>query len=75
MLVAVLQKDFCDDGIKSFCSEFGFNVKQSYTPNEIYSRVKTDLSRAMPYLAELKTLANAVNFQAPELNNTPYGSH
>jgi len=59
---------FCSAGIKSFCDAFGFDTRKSYSARDIYDRVKRDMSKAAPYFAELKTLAQAVNFDAPELH-------
>jgi hypothetical protein len=58
---------FCKDGIKEFCSVFGFDLKDSVTPSEVYDRVKSNPSAAVPFLPELRKLAEIVNFSAPEL--------
>lgn len=58
---------FCQEGIKEFCSLFGFDLKDSVTPQEIYDRVISNKSAASPFLPELKKLAEAVGFQALEL--------
>jgi hypothetical protein len=57
---------FCQDGIKEFCSVFGFNLKGSYTPNEVYQAVIANPSAAQPFESELKTLANVVGFELPQ---------
>lgn len=59
---------FCDSGIKEFCSVFGFNLKDSVTPDEVYDRVKLNPSAAEPFLSELRTLAQAIGFNVPEFN-------
>jgi hypothetical protein len=59
---------FCDTGIKEFCSIFGFSVKDSVTPDEVYDRVKANPAAAVPFLTELKTLAETIGYSVPELN-------
>lgn len=54
---------FCDEGIKSFCSIFGFDLKGSYTPEEVENAVKQNLSAASPFVSELRTLANALGYK------------
>jgi hypothetical protein len=54
---------FCDTGISQFAQEFDFDIHASYTPNEIATRVKSNLSAAAPYISELNTLAKAVNYE------------
>lgn len=54
---------FCDAGIKAFCSEFGFNPKSAYLPEIIEKAVRSDMDAAAPFLAELKTLAHAINYK------------
>lgn len=58
---------FCQDGIKEFCSVFGFDIKESVTPSEVYDRVKSNPSAATPFISELRKLAEVVGFSAPEL--------
>jgi len=58
---------FCQDGIREFCSVFGFDLKDSVTPDEVYDRVKTNPAAARPFLSELRKLAEVVGFSAPEL--------
>jgi len=53
---------FCDTGIKSFCADFGLNTQQKYTPKEIEAAVRANPGRAYPYMAELRTLAEAYNY-------------
>jgi hypothetical protein len=57
---------FCQDGIKEFCSVFGFNLKDSYTPLEVYQAVIANPSAAKPFESELRTLANVVGFTLPQ---------
>jgi hypothetical protein len=59
---------FCDTGIKEFCSIFGFSVKDSVTPDEVYDRVKANPAAAVPFLVELKTLAETIGYSVPEFN-------
>ena len=54
---------FCDAGINLFAREFDFDIHASYTPNEIATRVKSNLSAAAPFASELNTLAKAVNYE------------
>jgi hypothetical protein len=54
---------FCKEGIKAFCNDFGFDVKKQYSPREIAEQVKSAPHLAVPYLAELRTLAAAYNYQ------------
>lgn len=54
---------FCKEGIKSFCDAYGFNTNDSYTPQEIERAVRRDTQKAIPFISELKTLANAINYQ------------
>jgi hypothetical protein len=58
---------FCKAGISSFCSDFGFNPKKEYSPSDIEKVVRNNPALAMPYLAELKTLATAYNYSVTEL--------
>jgi len=58
---------FCKEGIRQFCADFGFDIKSAYTPLEIHTRVKQNAQKAVPYLRELKILADAVGYNAPEL--------
>lgn len=53
---------FCDAGIKAFCDDFGLSTKQSYSPAQIEQAVRANPNLASPYLAELKTLANAYHY-------------
>jgi hypothetical protein len=59
---------FCDSGIKEFCSVFDFNLKDSVTPDEVYDRVKSNPTAAVPFMAELKTLAETIGYNVPEFN-------
>jgi len=56
---------FCEAGIKEFCTEFGFSLKGSYTPQEIYDAILLVPERAKPFEKELRTLAEVVGFQVP----------
>lgn len=58
---------FCEAGIKQFCADFGLSIKAAYSPLEIHTRIKQDIEKALPYLHELKILADAVGYTAPEL--------
>lgn len=59
---------FCDTGIQEFCSVFGFNLKKTYTPAEVHQAVMGNPHAARPFMAELKSLADAVGFSIPELS-------
>lgn len=58
---------FCETGIKQFCADFGLSIKGAYSPLEIHTRIKQNIQKALPYLRELKILADAVGYNAPEL--------
>lgn len=58
---------FCETGIKQFCADFGLSIKSAYSPLEIHTRIKQDIQKAIPYLHELKILADAVGYNVPEL--------
>lgn len=58
---------FCESGIKQFCTDFDLNIKNAYSPLEIHTRVKQNIEKAAKYLGELKILANAFGYHAPEL--------
>ncbi len=53
---------FCNSGIKSFCSDFGLDIKHHYTPLQIEAAVRKKPNLAQPYLYELKILASAYNY-------------
>lgn len=59
---------FCSEGISSFCSDFGFDVKKSYSPVSVYSAVKQNINKADQYLPELKILAKSIGFSVPEFS-------
>ncbi|MGO3848698.1 MAG: hypothetical protein ACTJIB_10505 [Pseudoalteromonas prydzensis] len=52
---------FCKEGIKEFCSTFGFDLKGSYSPSEIESAVRKNINAATPFMPELRVLADAYN--------------
>lgn len=56
---------FCDAGIKEFCDIYGLDIKGAYTPGEIETRVRANIKAATPFLHELKTIAQAVNYKLP----------
>ncbi len=56
---------FCEEGIKQFCRDFSLSPKGEYTPEEIRKAVEHDISSAIPYASELKTLAKAVGYAIP----------
>lgn len=56
---------FCKEGIKEFCSVFGFNLSESYTPQEVYEAISSNPLKAEPFMSELRTLASVVGFQIP----------
>ena len=53
---------FCNEGITAFCDDFGLSAKKTYHAKEIERAVRSKIDLVAPYLAELKTLANAVNY-------------
>jgi hypothetical protein len=59
---------FCRDGVQEFCSVFGFDIKSSVTPAEVYARVKANPGAAQPFERELRKLAEVVEFTVPEFN-------
>lgn len=58
---------FCEAGIKEFARAFSLDIRGRYTPDEIAAAVRADPEAAAPYLPELRTLAEAVGYRAPEL--------
>jgi hypothetical protein len=54
---------FCEAGIREFCSVFGFDIKKSYAPMDIYVAVSQDLPAAAPFERELRQLADVVGFK------------
>jgi hypothetical protein len=57
---------FCEPGIKEFCSAFGFDLKGSYTAQEVYAAIAPNPSKAAPFEKELRVLAEVVGFNVPE---------
>lgn len=53
---------FCKEGISEFCRAFGLDSAGSYTPEEIEKAVRQKPEHATPFLSELKTLANSLNY-------------
>lgn len=58
---------FCDAGLQTFCETFGFDPDGAYSPSEIEKRVAGNPAAATPYLDELRTLANAYNYESKYL--------
>jgi hypothetical protein len=56
---------FCKEGIKEFCSAFGFSLSEAYTPQEIYEAIASAPAKAAPFESELRTLASVVGFEIP----------
>jgi hypothetical protein len=54
---------FCKTGIIEFCDIFGFNPKDRVSPQEVYDRVMASPKLATPFLAELKKLADSLDFE------------
>jgi hypothetical protein len=54
---------FCDIGINQFATTFGFDTKRAYTAEEVASRVRANLTDAIPFRSELNTLAKAVSYK------------
>jgi hypothetical protein len=57
---------FCREGIIEFASVFNFDLKGSYTPQEIYEAIAPNPSKATPFEKELQVLAKVVGFSVPE---------
>lgn len=57
---------FCKEGILAFCHDFELDIKGIYSADQIYRKVKENFGKAGKYLAELKILANAMNYKVPE---------
>ncbi len=53
---------FCKEGIREFCDIFGLDSSGSYTPAEIERAVRQKPESAAPFLSELKTLANSLDY-------------
>lgn len=53
---------FCEAGIKSFCDDFGFSLKDELSAKELFNKLDTKSKQVSAYLRELKSLAKAVNF-------------
>jgi hypothetical protein len=58
---------FCKEGIKEFCSVFGFSLGESYTPKEVYEAIALNPLKAASFESELKTLAHVVGFTIPQI--------
>lgn len=54
--------NFCSAGITEFCETFGLSPKKSYPLRHIEQVVRANLDAAMPFRAELLTLAAAYNY-------------
>jgi hypothetical protein len=59
---------FCESGIRAFCETFGLNYKGEYHPQEIERVVRADPVAAAPFMNELRTLSNAINYRVAEFN-------
>lgn len=55
---------FCDEGIKEFCGLFNLKTNAEYTAREIEEAVKKNLAAAAPFIAELRTLAESLNYKS-----------
>lgn len=53
---------FCSEGILEFCDLFGFDADSSYTPREIETEVRKHPELAVPFLSDLKILADSLDY-------------
>ncbi len=60
---------FCETGMKAFAEDFDLDYRGAYTPAEIAAAVRRNASAAGKYVQELRTLAQATGYHAPELGD------
>jgi len=53
---------FCEQGINEFCEIYGLNKLKKYSAEQIAERLRTNFNAAKPFLNELKTLAEKLDY-------------